>query len=113
MSASNNNNNNNNNGFGNHFALLGSFSASRKATPIHRATAPAARTSPPVASSNISPTRASDSSGNSAPAMCTSGYICRGWISLLPKADKLRKAASYGPSSAHVVCTTPKDHQEI
>jgi hypothetical protein len=37
------------------------------------------------------------------PAERTSGYIRRGWIILLPKADKLRKAPSHGPSCARIV----------
>jgi hypothetical protein len=47
------------------------------------------------------------------PAERTSGYIHRGWIVLLPKADKLKKAASHGPSSARVVCTDPKEVQKF
>jgi hypothetical protein len=117
MSSSNNNSNNNNNNNNNgrshnryivpaaspsaakpnpipiggyqHFAAPATHNSGRKA-PIHRATAPVARVSPPVAPSNIPSAGASDSSYNSAPAERTSGYICRGWIVPLPKADKLR-----------------------
>jgi hypothetical protein len=41
------------------------------------------------------------------PAERTSGYIHRGRIVPLPKADKLKKAASHGPSSARVVHADP------
>jgi hypothetical protein len=84
----------------------------RKA-PIRRATAPVARISPLVAPSNIPSAGASDGSGNSAPAECTSGYICHGWIVPLPKADKLKKAASHSPSSARVVRADPREVQEF
>jgi hypothetical protein len=84
----------------------------RKA-PIHRATAPVARISPPVAPSNIPSAGASDGSGNSAPAERTSGDIRHGQIVPLPKADKLKKATSYGPSSAHVMRVDPKEVQEF
>jgi hypothetical protein len=47
------------------------------------------------------------------PAERTSGYICRGQITLLPRADKLRKAVSAGPSSAHVVRVDPKEVQQF
>jgi hypothetical protein len=111
-----------------HFAALAAHDTGRKATypsrkveysghkatiPTHRATAPVACVSPPVASSNIPSARASDGSGNSVPAERTSGYIRHGWIVLLPRADKLRKAASHGPSSARVVCVDPKEIQQF
>jgi hypothetical protein len=80
----------------------------RKA-PICRATTPVACVSPPVASSNIPSTGASNGSCNSAPAERTSGYICRGWIVPLPKADKLRKAPSHGPSCARVMRADPAE----
>jgi hypothetical protein len=54
-----------------------------------------------------------DSSGNSAPAEHTSGYIHRGQIVLLPKADKLKKATSYGPSLARIVRVDPKEVQQF
>jgi hypothetical protein len=79
----------------------------RKA-PIHHATAPVASVSPPVASSNIPSTGASNGSCNSAPAERTSGYIRRGRIVPLPKADKLRNPPSHGPSCAHVVRADPQ-----
>jgi hypothetical protein len=47
------------------------------------------------------------------PAVRTSGYIRCGQIVPLPKADKLKKAASYGPSSAHVVRADPKEVQQF
>jgi hypothetical protein len=47
------------------------------------------------------------------PAVCTSGYIHHGQISLLPRADKLRKATSHGPSSACIVCVDPKEVQQF
>jgi hypothetical protein len=81
--------------------------------PIRRATAPVARVSPPVASSNIPSAGASNGSCNSAPAECTSGYIRRGRIVPLPKADKLRKAPSHGPSCAHVVRADPAEVQKF
>jgi hypothetical protein len=84
----------------------------RKA-PIRCATAPVARISPPVASSNIPSTGASNGSCNSAPAERTSGYIRRGWIVPLPKVDKLRKAPSHGPSCARVVHTDPAEVQRF
>jgi hypothetical protein len=109
-----------------HFTALATHDAGHKATypgrkveysgrkaPIRRATAPVARVSPPVALSNIPSVGALDGSGNSAPAERTSGYIRRGRIVPLPKADKLKKAASHGPSSARVVRTDPKEVQEF
>jgi hypothetical protein len=109
-----------------HFAALATHDASHKATypgqkveysarkaPIRRATTPVARISPPVAPSNIPSTGALDGSGNSAPAEHTSGYIHRGWIVLLPKADKLKKATSHGPSSARIVHMDPKEVQQF
>ena len=109
-----------------HFAALTTHDAGHKATypgrkvkysgrkaPIRRATTPVARVSPPVASSNIPSAGASDGSCNSAPAECTSGYICRGRIVLLPKVDKLKKAASHGPSCARIVRTDPKEVQQF
>jgi hypothetical protein len=109
-----------------HFAALAAHDTGRKATypsrkveysgrkaPIRCATAPVARVSPPVAPSNIPSAGASDGSGNSVPAERTSGYICRGRIVPLPKVDKLKKAASYGPSSARVVHADPKEVQEF
>jgi hypothetical protein len=77
--------------------------------PIRRATAPVARVSPPVAPSNIPSAGASNGSCNSAPAEHTSGYIHRGRIVLIPKADKLRKASSHGPSCARVVHADPAE----
>jgi hypothetical protein len=111
-----------------HFVALAAHDAGRKATypsrkvkyssrkvtiPTCRATTPVARVSPPVAPSNIPSARASDGSGNSAPAERTSGYIHCGQITLLPRADKLRKAASTGPSSAHIVRADPKEVQQF
>jgi hypothetical protein len=109
-----------------HFAALAAHDAGHKATypgrkveysgrkaPICRATAPVARVSPPVAPSSIPSTRALDGSGNSAPAERTSGYIRRGRIVPIPKADKLKKAASHGPSSARVVHADPKEVQQF
>jgi hypothetical protein len=109
-----------------HFAALATHDTGHKATypsrkvkysgqkdPIRCATAPVARVSPPVAPSNIPSTGASDGSGNSAPAECTSGYIRCGRIVLLPKVDKLKKAASHGPSSACVVRADPKEVQDF
>jgi hypothetical protein len=109
-----------------HFAALAAHDTGHKATypgrkvkysgrkaPIHRATAPVARVSPPVASSNIPSTGASDGSGNSAPAECTSGYIHHGRIVPIPKADKLKKATSHGPSCAHVVRVDPTEVQRF
>jgi hypothetical protein len=79
--------------------------------PIRRATAPVASVSPPVASSNIPSAGASNGSCNSAPAERTSGYIRCGWIVPLPKADKLRKPPSHGPSCARIVCADPTEVQ--
>jgi hypothetical protein len=93
-------------------AAIAARNSGRKA-PIHRATAPVARISPPVASSNIPSTGASNGSCNSAPAERTSGYIRRGWIVPLPKADKLRKAPSHGPSCTHVVRADPAEVQRF
>jgi hypothetical protein len=45
------------------------------------------------------------------PAECTSGYIRRGRIVPLPKADKLRKAPSHGPSCTRVVRADPAEVQ--
>jgi hypothetical protein len=84
----------------------------RKA-PIRRATAPVAHVPPPVASSNIPSPGASNGSCNSAPAERTSGYIRRGWIVLIPKADKLRKAPSHGPSCARIVRADPAEVQKF
>jgi hypothetical protein len=47
------------------------------------------------------------------PAERTSGYIRRGWIVPLPKVDKLRKAASHGPSCARVVRVDPAEVQKF
>jgi hypothetical protein len=139
MSSANNNNNNNNNNNGrshNRYVIpvagpsaagskipipIGGYQpaaaiAARNSgckAPIRRATAPVARVSPPVASSNIPSTGASNSSCNSAPAERTSGYIRRGWIVPLPKADKLRKAPSHGPSYARVVRVDPAEVQKF
>jgi hypothetical protein len=109
-----------------HFVALAAHDAGHKATypgrkveysghkaPIHRTTTPVARISPPVAPSNIPSPGASDSSCNSAPAERTSGYIRHGWIVPLPKVDKLKKAASHGPSSARVVRADPKEVQQF
>jgi hypothetical protein len=86
----------------------------RKATiPTRRATTLVACVSPPVAPSNIPSAGPSDGSGNSVPAERTSGYIHHGWITPLPRADKLKKATSYGPSSACVVCADPKKVQQF
>jgi hypothetical protein len=130
--SNNNNNNNNNNGRSHnryiipatgpsatkskipipiggyrHSAAVAANNSGRKA-PIRRATALVARVPPPVAPSNIPSTGASNGSYNSAPAERTSGYICRGWIVPLPKADKLRKAPSHGPSCARGPRRGPK-----
>jgi hypothetical protein len=91
-------------------AAIAACNSGRKA-PIRRATAPVARVPPPVASSNIPSAGASDGSCNSAPAERTSGYIHRGQIVPLPKADKLRKAPSHGPSCARVVRADPAEVQ--
>jgi hypothetical protein len=80
-------------------AAIAARNSGRKA-PIRHATTPVARVSPPVASSNIPSAGASNGSCNSAPAERTSGYIRHGQIVPLPKADKLRKAPSHGPSCA-------------
>jgi hypothetical protein len=109
-----------------HFAALAAHDAGHKATypsrkveysgrkaPICCATALVARVSPPVAPSNIPSAGASDVSGNSVPAERTSGYIHRGQIVPLPKVDKLKKATSYGPSSACVVRADPKEVQQF
>jgi hypothetical protein len=136
MSASNSNNNNNNNnnngrshnryvipvagpsaattkipigGYRRPAAVAAKHSG-RKA-PIRRATAPVAGVPSPVASSNIPSTGASNGSYNSAPAERTSGYIRRGWIVPIPKADKLRKAPSHSPSCARVVRADPAEVQ--
>jgi hypothetical protein len=132
-SSNNNNNNNNNNGRANNRyiipvagpsaattkipirgyrrpAAIAAKHSGRKA-PIRRATAPVAGVSSPVASSNIPSAGASNGSYNSAPAECTSGYIRRGRIVPIPKADKLRKAPSYGPSCARVVRADPTEVQ--
>jgi hypothetical protein len=125
-SSSSNNNNNNNGRSHNRFIIptagpsaakskipipIGGYRPStaiatrnsgRKA-PIRRATALVAHVSPPVASSNIPSAGASNGSCNSAPAERTSGYIRHGRIVPLPKADKLRKAPSHGPSCARIV----------
>jgi hypothetical protein len=81
--------------------------------PIRRATAPVAHVSPSVAPSNIPSPGASNGSCNSAPAERTSGYIRRGRIVPLPKADKLRKAPSHGPSCARIVRTDPIEVQRF
>jgi hypothetical protein len=47
------------------------------------------------------------------PAERTSGYIRRGRIVPLPKADKLRKAPSHSPSCAHVVRADPAEVQKF
>jgi hypothetical protein len=134
-STTNNNNNNNNNGRSHNryvvpvvgpsatgskipipiggyrpSAAAAARNSGRKA-PIHRATALVARVSPPVASSNIPSAGASNGSCNSVPAERTSGYIRCGWIVLLPKADKLRKAPSHGPSCARVMRADPAEVQ--
>jgi hypothetical protein len=93
-------------------AAIAARNSGRKA-PIRRATAPVARVSPPVASSNIPSAGALDGSCNSAPAERTSGYIRRGRIVPLPKADKLRKAPSHGPSCARVVRADPAEVQNL
>jgi hypothetical protein len=134
MSSSNNNNNNNNNNSRSHNryiipaagpsaaaskipiggyrcpAAIAAKHTGRKA-PIRRTTAPVARVPSPVASSNIPSAGASNGSYNSAPAERTSGYICHGRIVPIPKADKLRKAPSYGPSCARVVRADPAEVQ--
>jgi hypothetical protein len=134
MSFNNNNNNNNNGSSHNRYvvpvagpsaanskipigvyrpaAAIAACNSGRKA-PIHCATAPVARASPPVASSDIPFTGASNGSCNSAPAECTSGYIRRGWIVPLPKTDKLRKAPSHGPSCACIVRADPAEVQRF
>jgi hypothetical protein len=132
-SNSNNNNNNNNNGRSHNRyvipvagpsaakptipiggyrrpAAVATKHSGRKA-PIRRATAPVAGVPSPVASSNIPSTGASNGSYNSAPAERTSGYIRRGQIVPIPKADKLRKAPSHGPSCARVVRADPAEVQ--
>jgi hypothetical protein len=135
MSSSNNNNNNNNNNNGrshNRYVVPTAGSSAARPTipiggyrrpaavaakhtgrkaPIRRATAPVAGVPSPVASSNIPSTGASNGSYNSAPAERTSGYIRRGRIVPLPKADKLRKASSHGPSCARVVRADPAEVQ--
>jgi hypothetical protein len=93
-------------------AAIAARNSGRKA-PIRRATAPVARVPPPVASSNIPSAGASNGSCNSAPAERTSGYIRRGRIVPIPKADKLRKAPSHGPSCARVVRMDPAEVQTI
>jgi hypothetical protein len=134
MSSNSNNNNNNNNNNGrshNRYVIpvagpsaatkipIGGYRrpaavaakhSGRKA-PIRRATAPVAGVPSPVASSNIPSTGASNGSYNSAPAERTSGYIRRGRIVPIPKADKLRKAPSHGPSCARVVRADPAEVQ--
>jgi hypothetical protein len=133
MSSSNNNNNNNNNNGRSHNryvlpaagskipipiggyrcpAAIATNNSGRKA-PIRRATAPVARVSPPVASSNLPSAGASNGSCNSAPAERTSGYIHCGRIVPLPKADKLRKAPSHGPSCARIVRADPTEVQRF
>jgi hypothetical protein len=134
-SSSNNNNNNNNNGRSHnrfviptaglsatkskipvggyrHSAAAAANNSGHKA-PIRHATAPVARISPPVAPSNIPSAGASDGSCNSAPAERTSGYIRRGRIVPIPKADKLRKAPSHGPSCARVMRVDPAEVQRF
>jgi hypothetical protein len=93
-------------------AAIAARNSGRKA-PIRRATAPVARVSPPVASSNIPSAGASNGSCNSAPAERTSGYIRHGRIVPLPKADKLRKAPSHGPSCTRVVRADPEEVQKF
>jgi hypothetical protein len=93
-------------------AAIAVHNSGRKA-PIRHATTPVARVSPPVASSNIPSTGASNGSCNSAPAERTSGYIHRGRIVPLPKVDKLRKAPSHGPSCAHIVRADPAEVQRF
>jgi hypothetical protein len=88
-------------------AAVAAKHSGRKA-PIRRATAPVASVPSPVASSNIPSAGASNGSYNSAPAERTSGYIRRGRIVPIPKADKLRKAPSHGPSCARVCARTPQ-----
>jgi hypothetical protein len=137
MSSSNNNNNNNNNNNGHSHnryvvpvagpsaakskipvggyrcsAAIAANNSGRKA-PVRRATTPVARIPSLVAPSNIPSAGASNGSCNSAPAECTSGYICRGRIVPLPKADKLRKAPSHGPSCACVVHADPAEVQRF
>jgi hypothetical protein len=89
-------------------ATIATNNSGRKA-PIRRATAPVARVSPSVAPSNIPSLGASNGSYNSVPAERTSGYIRCGWIVPLPKADKLRKATSHGPSCVRVVRADPAE----
>jgi hypothetical protein len=109
-----------------HFVALAAHDAGHKATypsrkveysgrkaPIRCATAPVACVSPPVASSNIPSIGASNGSCNSAPAERTSGYICCGRIVPLPKADKLKKAASHGPSCVRIVRADPREVQQF
>jgi hypothetical protein len=132
-SSSSSNNNNNNNGRANNCYIIpvaGPSAATSKIpiggyrrpaavaakhtgrkAPIHCATAPVARVPSPVASSNIPSAGASNGSYNSAPAERTSGYIHRGRIVPIPKADKLRKAPSHGPSCARVVRADPAEVQ--
>jgi hypothetical protein len=136
MSSFNNNNNNNNNNGRSHnrfviptagpsaakpkipiggyrpSAAIAAHNSGCKA-PICRATALVACVTPPVASSNIPSAGASNGSYNSAPAERTSGYIRRGWIVSLPKADKLRKAPSHGPSCARIVHADPAEVQRF
>jgi hypothetical protein len=129
-SSSNNNNNNNNGRSHNRYvvpaagpsaakskipiggyqrpAAVAANNSGRKA-PICRATAPVACVSPSVAPSNVPSLGASNGSYNSAPAERTSGYIRRGRIVPLPKADKLRKATSHGPSCARVMRADPAE----
>jgi hypothetical protein len=93
-------------------AAIAARNSGRKA-PICRATTPVARVPSPVASSNIPSAGASNGSCNSVPAERTSGYIRRGWIVPLPKADKLRKAPSHSPSCARVMRADPKEVQRF
>jgi hypothetical protein len=132
-SSSNNNNNNNNGRLHNRYVVpvvgpstaatttipIGGYRRpaavaakhSGHKAPIRRATAPVARIPSPVASSNIPSTGALNGSYNSAPAERASGYIRRGRIVPIPKADKLRKAPSHGPSCARVVRADPAEVQ--
>jgi hypothetical protein len=134
-SNNNNNNNNNNNGHSHNRYIIPAAGSSAAATtipirgyrrpaavaakqsgcraPIRRATAPVAGVPSPVASSNIPSAGASNGSYNSAPAERTSGYIRRGRIVPIPKADKLRKAPSHGPSCARVVRADPVEVQNF